>query len=504
MGSMEPLTMGGKAYTPPEISAFILRHLKGIAEAYLKESVEKAVITVPAYFSDAQRQATKDAGEVAGLEVARIINEPTAAALAYGVGREEDTFLLVYDLGGGTFDVSAVEQSGGVIEVRASHGNTRLGGDDFDERIVNELVEKFQDKHHADPREDRRAMARLWRAAEAGKIRLSDRPFTQIREEYLLRKGLSSYHFDVDLARFHFEEMIDDLLRSTLNSVDIALKDAGLKARDIQKILLVGGSTRIPAVRDLIQKHLGLEPHQEVNPEEVVALGAAIQGAIIAGEEVDAVLVDVTPYSLGIAVAEIQSTQLILDRYKMLIPRNTTIPTSKAEVFFTLTPEQDTVEVKVYQGEHSTASRNTSLGSFLFSDLTKPKDPDACREVVVQFDYDMNGIVHVTATDRGSGREKGIQITATKEGLSAEEKERARERVAEIEHPRAAEINALLTRAATLIERLKGEGDIETANEIEVLTRNLKEISSRGAEAAEGVLDRAIDDLIDVLYTHEP
>ena len=329
MGTTEIVTLNGRTYTPPEISAIILREMKRIAEANLKTEVHRAVITVPAYFSDAARQATKDAGEIAGFSVERIINEPTAAALAYGLDRsDERQMIAVYDLGGGTFDVSLIELNSGVLEVRASHGNTQLGGDDFDELLMNHLSEQFLDANGIDPRQDRKALARLTRAAEQAKIELSSRPFARVREEYLVEKDGRPLHMDIEIERHEFERLIEHLLEGTLHSVDQALQDAGLTAKDLDKVLFVGGSTRIPLVWELVANHLGLEPHVEVNPDEAVALGAGVQAAIIAGEPLDAILVDVTPHSLGIAVAEWQFGVPVPDRFNVIIRRNTTIPTS--------------------------------------------------------------------------------------------------------------------------------------------------------------------------------
>jgi molecular chaperone DnaK len=316
MGSQETVTLAGRALAPQEVSAFVLRELKRVAEDHLGEPVGRVVITVPAYFSEAQRQATKDAGRIAGLIVERIINEPTAAALAYGLNRDEDQLVLVYDLGGGTFDVSLVELAGGVIEVRASHGNTQLGGDDFDQRLAERLLMDFEQEHNLDLRGDKTALARVNRAAEDAKIHLSNHPFAWLREEYLAEKRGVPLHLEKEISCDEFIALIDDLLQKTRISIDRVLKDAGLIASDLDKVLLVGGSTRIPAVWELVAEHTGLEPRSEINPDEAVALGAAVQAAIIAGLPVDAVLVDVTSHSLGIEVAQIRRGEIIPDRYK--------------------------------------------------------------------------------------------------------------------------------------------------------------------------------------------
>ncbi len=421
MGQDVMVTLGERAYTPQEVSALILRELKRGAEAELGEPVERAVITVPAYFSDAARQATREAGEIAGFTVERIINEPTAAALAYGLDRAgERQLVAVYDLGGGTFDVSIIELDAGVVEVRASHGDTHLGGDDFDEALVNFLAERFQQEHGVDPRGDRRALARLTRAAESAKIDLSSRPFARVREEYLLTEGGRPLHLDVEVARSDFESLIDDLLEGTLRSLDAALAGAGVTAADLDHILFVGGSTRIPLVGQMVYAHSGIAPETAINPDEAVALGAAVQAAIIAGEPLDAILVDVTPHSLGIAVADWQFGMLVPDLYSVLIERNTTIPTTRSEVYTALTPDQTAIEIKIYQGEHTVASRNTLLGAFMFDQL-RPEAAGQPSRVTVQFDFDVDGIVHVSAVDRGSGKTANTTVTATHTRLNPAE-----------------------------------------------------------------------------------
>ncbi|MGH9753306.1 MAG: Hsp70 family protein, partial [Blastocatellia bacterium] len=369
MGGDERVKLGDREYSPEEISAFILRHLKTLAEDVLGEAVDAAVITVPAYFNDAQRHATKRAGELAGLEVPRIINEPTAAALAYGVEKQLHQFLMVYDLGGGTFDVSIIEQQGDVLEVRASHGNVHLGGDDFDDRVLQSLIGRLSSEHRYDFKADRRAMARLVRASERAKIALSSAPYARAAEEFLAQYDGQIAHLDTELGRSQFEEMIDDLLRSTLDSIDRALSDARLKPQEINRALLVGGSTRIPRVSELIEERIGLPPSMEINPDEAVALGAAVQAAIVRGEPVNAMLIDVAPHSLGIAVAEIVFDQLIPGAFRPIIRRNTTIPTTRAELFHTISPRQDTVEIEVYQGESPVAKENTHLTSFKLTEI---------------------------------------------------------------------------------------------------------------------------------------
>ena len=431
MGSDERINLGEQNYTPQEISAFILRRLKAMAEESLGETIEQVVITVPAYFTDKQRQATKDAGEIAGLEVVRIVNEPTAAALAYGLDREEDQFLIVYDLGGGTFDVSVIEINSGVIEVRASRGDTKLGGDDFDAALVKYIAEDFQQQHGVDLREDQRALVRLTRAAEGAKIELSDAPFAQIREEFIATKGNKPLHLEMELERSRFEELINNMLESTIECVQQALEDASLSVDAINKVLLVGGSTRIPLVSNMIENIMGVQPHLEIDPDLCVAMGAGAQAGLIAGEPIDAVLVDVTPHSLGIETATWQMGRLIPDLYNVIIRRNTPIPVSKSEVYTTLSPDQKAVEIKVYQGEESNASNNTLLGEFFMEGLRKTKRGEP--EIIVNFDYDMNGIVSISAQDKQTKKEQKITVTAAPDRFTEEEKAEAAERVGDVE-----------------------------------------------------------------------
>jgi molecular chaperone DnaK len=423
MGSDERVKLGDREYSPEEISAFILRHLKTMAEEVLGEVVNRAVVTVPAYFNDAQRQATKHAGELAGLEVLRIINEPTAAALAYGIEQKADQFLMVYDLGGGTFDVSIIEQQGDILEVRASHGNVHLGGDDFDERLLQHLLAHLSSEHGYDFQSDRRAMARLVRSAEAAKIRLSDAPYARAAEEFLARYDGQVAHLNLEIGRDEFENVIDDLLISTLDSIDRAMNDALIKPEQINRVLLVGGSTRIPRVSKIIEEKIGLMPSMEINPDEAVALGAAVQAAIINGEDVDAMLIDVTPHSLGIAVAQIVFGNLVPGGFSPIIRRNTTIPTSKAERFHTITPDQDTVEIEIYQGESPVATENSLLGKFKLTEIPPAEDRNAQREVIVEFSYNLNGIVEVSARDRRGERREMMAVSTNASKRAASEPE---------------------------------------------------------------------------------
>ncbi len=496
MGSSERVALGDREYLPEEISAFTLRHLKTLAEEALGDTVDRAVITVPAYFNDVQRQATKRAGELAGLEVLRIINEPTAAALAYGLEQQAEQLLLVYDLGGGTFDVSIIEQQGDIMEVRASHGNVNLGGDDFDERLQQHLLAQLASEHRYDFNEDRRVMARLSRAAERTKIALSAAPYAQAAEEFLARYDGQIVHLNTEVARAEFEEMIDDLLGSTLDSIDRALTDAQLQPQQLQRVLLVGGSTRIPRVADMIEEHLGLQPAMEINPDEAVALGAAVQAAIINGEDVAAMLIDVAPHSLGIAIAQIFYDQIVPGGFKPIIRRNTTIPTTKSERFHTVTPDQDTVEIEVYQGESPIATENTPLGSFKLIGIPPAPEPNALRELIVEFSYNLNGIVEVIAHDRKGERREMMTVSTTADKRLASAPEAKTHFNPTVER----DVQRSLETAAKLELQLDADGRTKEVNRLRAARHALE---AAHAGESEPQLIEKLNELDDVLYDVE-
>jgi len=407
MGQDIHVDLAGHAYAPQEISAIILKRLKAIAEQYLDQPVTKAVITVPAYFSDAQRQATREAGEIAGLEVVRMINEPTAAALAYGGNQLEQKRMLVYDLGGGTFDVSVVNIEAGVVEVLSSHGDNHLGGDDFDQQIIEHILDHLQETQGVDGRQHSKALARITRAAENAKFVLSDQPYARIEEEYLLEHEGAAIHLSLELSRIDYEDMIEDYINATLDAVHIAMKGAKLTPADIDEIVLVGGSTRTPCIRERLYNEFGFEPHSEVDPDLCVAMGAAIQAAMIGGQEVNAVLVDVTPYTYGTSAIGYLGDEYYPYKYVPIIHKNTALPNRKTEAFETNHDGQEVVDVTIYQGEDPDALNNIKIGEFLVEGL---QDVEAGNVITVTLALDLNGMLHVSAQEKATGLEKSITI----------------------------------------------------------------------------------------------
>ncbi len=504
MGEDCRLELGDQSYRPQEVSAMILKRLKRAAEEDLGGPVARAVITVPAYFSDAQRQATRDAGELAGLEVVRIINEPTAAALAYEADHQGARTILVYDLGGGTFDVSVVRMRGEVTEVLASHGNNQLGGDDFDARLVDHVLAHLKDEHGVDVGADRAAMARIQRACETAKIQLSDAPYARIDEEYLIEHDGKPINLSLEIDRAGYEEMIASYIDETLEAVHIALKGAELSVADLDEVLLVGGATRTPVIQQRLEEILKLQPRAEIDPDLCVAAGAAIQGAVIAGDRVASVLVDVTPYTFGTSAVDMLNGELYEYKFVPLIRKNTPLPANKSEVFQTMGDGQKKVDVHVYQGEDPDALNNIEIGNFRVEGLS---DVPAGNEIILIFALDLNGILKVTAREKRTGLEKQITIDNATARYEADELDAARERLATLIDGEAVAVadddageRRGHTQALALIEkaeRLMADANAEDKDDLVNLTEAVKDALAGDDPTA---LEQVVAELTDLIY----
>ena len=510
MGQDTHVSLDNASYKPQEISAIILKQLKIIAENHLGQTVSKAVITVPAYFSDAQRQATREAGEISGLEVVRMINEPTAAALTYDAEQKEAKHVLVYDLGGGTFDVSVVNIESGVVEVLSSHGDNQLGGDDFDEQIINHILEHIENTYQLDARQHSKAMARITRAAENAKFLLSDQPFAEINEEYLLEHEGTPIHLSIELSRLVYEEMIGDYINATLDAVHIALKGAKFTVSDIDEIILVGGSTRTPCIRERLLNEFGIEPHSEVDADLCVTMGAAIQGAMIAGQEIDAVLVDVTPYTYGTSAIAHLNGEPYPFAFVPIIHKNTVLPNKKTEAFVTHQDGQEAVDVTIYQGEDPDALNNVKIGEFLIEGL---QDVGAGNIITLTLELDLNGILHVSAAEKATGLAKSTTIKNALSQFEGGALDTAKQRVNSlfgqmdpnfIEHTpvddeveqTAPEIETalqLIAKAEVLFDTVSAEDKEDMIDIIEVLTASIEAKDIAG-------LDKPVAELNDIIY----
>ena len=500
MGEEDKIEMAEKSYTPQEISAIILKQLKTLAENYTNKSISKAVITVPAYFSDSQRQATREAGEIAGLEVVRMINEPTAAALSYKT--ENKKHILVYDLGGGTFDVSIVNIEDGVVEVIASHGNNKLGGDDFDQKIADHIVEYIQEQFTVDISESRKAMARINRAAETAKRMLSDQPFTMIEEEYLYEYKGKSINLSLELARNDYEEMISDYIDETLDAVHVALNGADLTVSDIDEILLVGGSTRTPIVSKRLYQEFKQQPRIEIDPDLCVAAGAAIQAAIIAGQEISgsAVLVDITPYTYGTSAVGELDGEFYPCMYVPIIHKNSPLPLSKTELFFTMVDNQKIIEIKVYQGEDQDALKNIQVGEFIVEGLS---EAPANSPILLKLELDLNGILSVSAIEKITGLKKSITIDNVISRFEVDEMQEAKERIQQIFGETVEDISEeeqVIKQAKALIEKAEQLLDNATAEDKEDMVDMIEAINDAITANDSKILTESMEQLSDIIY----